>query len=164
MHKNRTNQFLQVFSKVERKLYSIFFIQTYFTFIYIYIWQLLTTIIQSTYLIALCWFSINDTTVLFINPLRLCNCEIKNKTGVYLPKTNRKLLGYLHYLCIVSSFTSKSNSNHIYIYIYIIKIRIKTECFNSNFYYIHQSQGYINILHIYILTTERTRGPGGSMS
>ena len=35
----------------------------------------------------------SDTTVLFIHPLGMTQCELKNKTVVYLPKTNIMLLG-----------------------------------------------------------------------
>jgi hypothetical protein len=35
----------------------------------------------------------NDTIVLFINPLVLGPSEFENKTVMYLPKTNRMLLG-----------------------------------------------------------------------
>jgi len=52
-------------------------------------------------------------------------------------------------------------------------IEVPEFCFNSNFYYIRQSHGYINILHIYIyiyiyisllLDKDVTRGTSGSGS
>jgi len=47
---------------------------------------------QATYLITFCWFSANDTTVVFINPLMLRPCMFENETVVYLPITNKILL------------------------------------------------------------------------
>ena len=49
--------------------------------------------VQNTYLTAFCWIMTNNTTVLFIYPFGLCQRVFKNKTGVYLPKSNRMLLG-----------------------------------------------------------------------
>jgi hypothetical protein len=56
----------------------------------------LATMVQATYLIALCWIAAYDITVLSINPLRIPPCELKNKTVLWLPKTNIMLLGSLH--------------------------------------------------------------------
>jgi hypothetical protein len=49
--------------------------------------------VQPTYLITFCWNTEHDTTVLFVHTLGMTQCELKDKTVVYLPKTNRMLLG-----------------------------------------------------------------------
>ena len=49
--------------------------------------------VQYTYIIAFCWITANDTTDVLINTLGFRPRELNYQIVVYLPNTNRMLLG-----------------------------------------------------------------------